>query len=138
MSAEKKKNRNDSVDCKKVAKMDGEGQQTPDGLLLDGNSPEVWSRRQNILSLCKQNSQGGPGKEHLGHVKQDRRRAMRGRRACPYQRVGENTFIWRPSGTVRIRDANGRKREQIREVSSPCEIRQGNRGHRLVPSSLVG
>ena len=79
MSAEK--NRDDSVDCKKVAKMDGEGQQTPDGLLLDGNSSEVWSGRPNILSLCKQNSQGGPGKEHLGHVKQDRRKGMRGRRA---------------------------------------------------------
>ena len=44
MSAEKK-NKNDSVD--------GVGQQTPGGLLLDGNSSEVWSGRPNTLSVCK-------------------------------------------------------------------------------------
>lgn len=47
-----------------------------------------------ILSLCvKQNSQGGPEKEHLGSMKQKSRRGMRRRIACPDQTVWERTHL---------------------------------------------
>lgn len=59
----------------------------PKNFLLDGTSSESW-----MLTLwVKQNSQGGPGKEHSGRMGWDRRRDRGGVTVCPQQRAGKKT-----------------------------------------------